>query len=732
MTTPQEKTVAPAMRRPMLRFGFPAVLQHSEMDCGAACLATIAAYWGRRLGLNRMREHVRVGREGASLANLKRAATELGFTARPMECPAAELASEPLPAIVNWKGYHWIVVYRVGRRKVTIADPALGVVHLDRAAFERDFSGFCLFLTPGAEFADLKNDKPALSTIIPHFAPLTSRIGEVLLAALAVEMLTIAVPLFTKFLLDNVIMQGQSRWLIAGIAGVSGAAIMQLLLSWVRQEIAYFVVTQADLSLVQAVFHRLVRLPINFFQARKAGDITSRMEEHEKVSNYFTAEATQIVVNVISVALYIAIMVWFSPMLAAVATSFAVLNIFVVRVISPRLRHAFGEAFEKSAALESHILDTLKGIETVKATGSSPFVRGAFDDLYAARSNTAIRIAGYAQGSSVLIGAIGQITGVAILFLGANLVFDGAMSIGVLVAFTMFSAALHEPLHGLVGAWDETQEMLNALERLDDILGKNSELQVADDGSRTLQMPRPMGHVSLRRVAFRYHPDDRANVLQNLNLDIRAGETVALVGRSGCGKSTVLRLLFGMYRQTSGRILIDGFDMRDVSLTSLRRHIGCVPQTPMIFAGSVRDNIAFACPGAGLDEIEEAARLADAADFISVMPGGMDAPLAERGGNISGGQRQRIAIARVFLQNPAILIMDEATSALDTASEDRVMKAIAERFAGRTLLMAAHRHSTVIRADRIVVLNRGLIVEQGGHEELIAAGGLYKRLHAHR
>ncbi len=721
------KTVVRKPRRPF-RLGRPVIHQHSEMDCGAACLATISAYWGRRFSLNRMREHARVGREGATLTNLRRAATELGFSARAREVPVHALERQDLPCIGNWKGYHWIVIYKVGARSVLVADPALGLRRIPRAAFEKDFTGYCLMMTPEPRFLETPHDPSPLWGILKHFRNVRLTVFEVFLASLAIQLIAVTMPLFSKFLIDDVIMQGEDRWLWAALIAVGGASIMQFSLSWMRMELAFRVAVRSNLSIVHEVYGRLIRLPMSYFNARKAGDVTSRLEEQSTVTDFLTETIPELVIDVISAIIFLGIMIWFSPLLAAVSLGFVVFHILTARIISPRLRLAFAEAFEKGADQESHIIETLRGIETVKSTGAAPFVRWKFDDLYAGNANLQLKIERISTAAGVAIETVGQAASVAVLFLGAMLVFDGEMSIGVLVAFTMFAASLFEPLENIIDAWDEYQETLNAVERLNDILDKDAEFEAANDSAALVSMPRPRGAVSFSGVAFRYHPDDRANVLQNVTLDIEPGEKVAFVGRSGCGKSTILKLIFGLITPTDGDIRLDGFNIRDLWLPSLRRNIGCVPQKATIFNASIRENIALARPGASLDEVREAARLADAEEFINAMPGGLEAKLSEQGANLSGGQRQRIAIARLFLQDPSIILLDEATSALDTAGEKRVMRNIAERFSGRTVLIVAHRLSTIRSADRIVVLNRGIIAEQGNHQELIEENGLYHRL----
>jgi len=710
--------------------GLPAVSQLSEMDCGAACLSTIAATYGKKIGINRMRDLARVGKEGATLANLARAGRELGFDTRMLQSTIDDLANESLPAIVNWKGYHWIVVHRVETDRVVVADPARGLIRIPKASFVKDFTGYCLILSPTGRLNDLTEEPSPIANLIPYFAKLRRPISEVLLAALAGQIVAASLPLFSRFMIDDVIMQGNDRWLLIGFVALAGSTLMQIFLSWIRQELAFSISIKANLSIVDDVYHRLIRMPSSYFDTRTSGDVISRLEEQQNITNFFIHEAVGVVENLFAVIVYVAIMSWFDPGLTILATSFSILYTAVVRFISPRLRTAFGEAFEKHAEQSSHIIETLRGIETIKSIGAGIFVRWKLDNLYASSANTTAKILRYSVGAETLTGFITKLAGIIILFACANKVMAGAMSIGVLVAFTMFSAALFAPISGIVHAWDEFQHLLTSAERLNDILDRKPEFEAAGRDSDRIPMPRPRGTIRIQRLAFRYYPDDFSNVLQNISLSIEAGEKVAFVGRSGCGKSTLLKLIGGRYQPSDGRILVDGFDTKDVWLPSLRRHLGSLPQQAMIFAGSVRDNIALARPDAPIRDVIEAARLADAAEFIDAMPGGYEALLSEQGLNLSGGQRQRIAIARIFLQNPAILMLDEPTSALDTATERRILDNIAERFKGRTVLTVAHRLSTVRHADRIVVFNKGLVAEQGRHQELMEAKGLYFRLNS--
>jgi len=372
----------------------------------------------------------------------------------------------------------------------------------------------------------------------------------------------------------------------------------------------------------------------------------------------------------------------------------------------------------------------LRGIQTIKTIGVAAMARNSYEDRYIDIANASFKVARYSELANILTHLITALASIAILFIGASYVMSGELSIGGLLAFNMLTAALFSPVDELASAWTAFLETLNAVERLGDIMEKTPELLPYSFETEKIKAPRLRGGIEFSSVTFRYNPEDENNILQNVNFNILPGEKVALVGPSGCGKSTIIKLLHRSYLPSAGHIIYDGFEGDDVWIQSLRENIGMVVQDPMIFAGTVRENITIVKPDASSDAVIEAAKLAEAHEFIIGMIGGYDAKLTERGRNLSGGQRQRIALARAFLLNPPILVLDEATSALDNETERRVIESIFHKFNGRTVIMIAHRLSTIRRCEKIIVLNRGMVVETGNHLELIEKKGLYYHLNS--
>lgn len=705
----------------------PAVLQHSEMDCSAACLSTICRFYGKEVSINTAREMARVRQEGASLANIIRALQEMGFKAQAFESTIDQLRSARLPAIANWRGYHWVVVHEVGEKTVTVADPAEGLVVHPIEKWMEGWARFTIFVEPTPKFDEFPESPATVTAFLPFFTPYKRQIIDIFVASFLLMMVGILAPLFTKFVIDEIILKESSQWLLAAVVVMVGALVLEQALTFIRNEIVLKVTSNCNSAIVGAIYERLLSLPLTYFGARKTGDITSRLEQNDEITQFVTQDGLETFLSLFSVIAYLAVMLYFNVWLTIAAVSVLLLNILLVAKVSPRIRQVDRETFVKEADQESHLIESLRGAGTLKMIGADHIARWQYENHFAAVANMQFKEAKLSQFMEICAETLDALSDVMVLLLGGAFVIMGQLTIGELVAFIAFANALQAPVNSVIGKWDELQEVIVAIERLNDILEKEPEFRAGEEASR-ITVPRLRGNVEFRAATFRYSPDDPANVVQNINLVIPAGRKVALVGASGSGKSTIIKMLYGFYMPVSGQVLIDGFDISEVSLPGLRSQIAMVPQRSAIYRGSVRDNIALARPGATLEQIRDAAAAAGAADFILQMPGGYDAMLEEGGVNLSGGQRQRLAIARAFLQDGALLVLDEATSALDNETERLVMDNVATRYAGRTVIMIAHRLSTVRNADLLVVMDRGIVVETGTHDELIAARGVYYHL----
>ncbi len=718
----------PQFRPPPRRFAWlprrrAAVRQQSAMDCGPACLATICLHYGKRVSLNRLRDLCRVGSAGASMLHILHAARALGFEAHPILSTLEHLRGNHLPALVNWRGYHWIVVHAVDDRRVVIADPAGGVTTMTPEEFSKGWTRYTIFMRPTPAFAAVEESRPTVAQFAPYVADFRRTIVEIGLASMTIQVLALLLPMFSKFVVDEVIVPQRGRWLWPAIAGIAAAVLLQSAVSWARQRLLLFVSYRVNLRLMADFYAYVLRLPLPFFERRRVGDVVSRLEENARITSFFTTTGVEVFIDTATAILYFALMLSYNVWLTGVAAICFVLHFVNVYVLTPKLQQGYREVFERGAELESHTIESLQGLRTIRTLGVEHAVRATWENLFARSSNTYFATLKYGIASSSASQAVNAAGTVAVLFAGARFVLDGQLSIGGLVAFTVLVNGALAPLSKLVGAWDLLQETLNSVERLNDVYESAPEAP-EQPGDDLIVLPPLSGHIRFDDVTFRYDAEGR-NALQNVDLEILSGQRVAFVGRSGSGKSTLIKLLLGLYRPTTGRILVDGFDLADAWLPSLRRQFAVVPQSPFLFHGSLRDNIAQAQPDASPADVERAAVTAYAHDFITRMPDGYQTIVEEEGKNLSGGQRQRIAIARAILQQPRIVLLDEATSALDTESEQRVTQNLDTVFAGRTILMIAHRLSSIRQADLIVVLDRGAIVEHGTHDELMARHGLY-------
>jgi HlyB family type I secretion system ABC transporter len=705
----------------------PAVLQHSEMDCSAACLSTICRFYGKEVSINTTRELARVRQEGASLSNIVRALREMGFKAEAYESSLAQLKQKRLPAIANWRGYHWVVVHEVTDTTVVVADPAEGLVTYTTEKWMEGWARFTIFVEPTPKFDEFPETPATVTAFLPFFTPYKRQIADIFLASFLLMMVGILAPLFTKFIIDDIILKGSDQWLLAAVVVMIAVLLLEQMLTFVRNEIVLKVTSRCNSQIIGSIYERLLSLPLSYFSARKTGDITSRLEQNDEITQFVTQDGLETFLSLFSMFAYLGVMIYFNAWLALAAVSVLLLNILLVAKISPRLRQIDRETFVKEADQESHLIESLRGAATLKMIGADHLARWQFENHFAAVANMHFKEAKLAQLMELAADTLDSLSDIMVLLLGGAFVIMGELTIGELVAFIAFANALQDPINDVIGKWDEFQEVIVAVERLNDIMEKEPEFKADGDADRIV-VPRLRGHVEFRSTTFRYSQDDDTNVVQNINLSLPPGTKVALVGASGSGKSSLIKLLYGFYKPSSGQVLIDGFDVTEVSLQGLRSQIAMVPQKSAIYRGSVRENIALARPGATLEQVRDAAMAAGAHDFISLMPGAYEALLEEGGVNLSGGQRQRLAIARAFLQDGSILVLDEATSALDNETERIVMDNIALRYAGRTVIMIAHRLSTVRNADLLVVLDRGVVVESGTHDDLLAARGVYYHL----
>lgn len=549
-------------------------------------------------------------------------------------------------------------------------------------------------------------------------------LGEVLLASLVLQVLGLATPMLTQVIIDKVILHESLSTLHVIAIALLGVGIFEALLGIIRLFVFTHTARRLDLNLSSQLFRHLLELPLAYFEARRVGDTVARTQELENIRQFLTGTALTVVIDAVFIIVYLGLMLFYSPKLTLVSLAVIPALAALMIVTTPILRNWLNESFNRHADGQSFLVETVSGIHAIKAHSAQLATRERWEGLFARYVRTNFR----ASTLSNVDGHVGEfltnLSELMILWFGAMLVIEHHLTVGQLVAFQMLSGKAIAPLLHLAQLWQNFQQVLLSVDRIGDIL--NEAPETASDTGLVLSSVR--GRISFDKLFFRYQPD-LEDVLKGLSFDIEPGMFVGIVGRSGSGKSTLSKLIQRLYQPRSGRVLLDGLDIKGANLVSLRQQIGVVLQDDFLFNGTVFDNITFNNSDISPEQVIEAAKMAAAHDFISELPQGYETLIGERGTGLSGGQRQRLALARVFLSNAPILILDEATSALDSETERQVLQNLQQVRNGRTVLMITHRFAPLKHADRVFVLEKGILLEQGSHQELLHQKGAYWALY---
>ncbi|BDA66778.1 cyclic nucleotide-regulated ABC bacteriocin/lantibiotic exporter [Rivularia sp. IAM M-261] len=702
---------------------YPFYAQHSASDCGAACLVMIGNYWGKRFSINRLRDMTNANRSGASLRAVANVAESLGFATRPVKATLDKLAEQPLPAIAHWEGKHFIVVYEITKKRVIVGDPAVGQRILTPKEFQKDWTGYALLLQPTTALKNAKDDSTGLWKFFELVKPHYKVLFEIFIASVLMQIFGLITPVFTQLLLDRVLVQRSVSTLNAIGLGMILFGLFRIAMNAVRTYLLDHTATRVSLALVIGFIKHTFRLPLSYFESRYVGDIVSRIQENQKIQAFLTGETLSIMLDLLSFFVYLGVMLSYSWKM----TLFVLLTVppfFILALASTSiLRRISREIFNAGAEENSYLIESLTGIRTIRSLAIEQTVRWRWEELLnnVVKKSFSAEVLGIRL--SVISGVIETFVSTGIMWFGAWQVINGELTLGQLVAFNMLIGNVLGPLQRFSVLWNHFQEIFISVERLNDVLEAEPEEDLQNKPRKSLG--RLKGKIGFHNVTFRYHKESDTNVLENLNFEIKPEQIVALVGRSGSGKTTLGKLILGLYPATDGKVTIDGYDVNHISLKSLRSQVGVVDQDTFLFGGTIRENIAIAHPEASLEEIVKAASLAGADEFIQKQPLGYETQIGEGGGMLSGGQRQRLAIARALLGNPRLILLDEATSHLDAESERIIQNNFKTILKGRTSIIIAHRLSTVRNADLILVLDHGVLVESGTHDELIAKKGHY-------
>jgi subfamily B ATP-binding cassette protein HlyB/CyaB len=703
---------------------FPIVRARGQIDAPVACFNMLSRYFGvnfRKDLVRRVFEN-QINTVGViSLQACGAVAQMMGIGAQLVQVPAKAISRLKAPAMIQWQD-SFAILYSITERELVLVTPEKGMRKLRPKQFmelwDEEGGQVLLLQAPKTE----QKEQFSFWWFWPALMEHRVTFIEVLISSFFVQLFGLVNPLMTMVIIDKVM--GQRNIDALNVLGILmlAVALFEALLSALRTYLFVDTTNRLDVKLSSEVIDHLLRLPLNYFDNRRVGDLVGRIGELANIRSFLTGTALTVVLDAVFSVIYIAVMFYLNITMAIVALAPLPLFAVIVIINSPIVRRLLRKKAERYADSQSYLVEVLNGIQTVKAQSIELKSRWEWQGRYARFMSASFNTILTQTAASSISGFLNKLSGLALLWVGAYLVIDGQLTVGALIAFRIIAGNVSGSLLRFVSVWQSFQEVGMSVERLRDVLDAPTE--VDQDDRNNIPMPEIQGSVTFEEVSFRFGQSGPLQVA-NVNLDFPEGSFIGIVGLSGSGKSTLMKLLQRLYPPLSGRIKIDGYDINKVELYSLRRQIGVVLQDTLLFNGTVQENIALSNPDAGSDEIIRAAKIAAAHEFIMTLPQGYNTVVGERGGSLSGGQRQRIAIARTVLQNPRLLILDEATSALDYQSERMVSENLEEAFHGTTVFFITHRLTTVKNADSIILMDQGSVVEQGTHDELMALRGRY-------
>ncbi len=714
----------------------PTLLQMEAVECGAAALGIILGYYRRIVPLPELRRECGVSRDGSKASNMLKAGRAYGLQAKGFKKELKQLQDLRPPYIVFWNFNHFLVVEGFGKERVYLNDPATGPRTVSLQEFDEGYTGVVLVMEPGAEFTK-GGHKPSM--ILSLWERLQGAAGALIYCVIAGFFLTIVglvVPVFSQVFVDEILIEQRFYWLRPLLLAMAIATVFQGLLTLLRLRYLRRLKIKLSVAMSSRFLWHILRLPVGFYAQRFAGEISNRTRLNDEVANVLSGKLASNAIDAVMVIFYALVMYQYDWVLTLVVVSFAGVNVLMLQWISRQRVDANQRLIQEYGKAAGTSIAGLQSIETLKASGLESDFFSRWSGYYAKAINSQQELGVTNQTFSVLPTLLSALSSMFLLIVGGLRVMDGHLSIGMLIAFQGLMQSFEEPVNNLVNFGTTLQELEGNLIRLDDVLDNPIDSQVGkrrwedkENGevasSSSSLAPRLQGYVELRNITFGYSRLDPP-LIENFNLSIKPGQRVALVGGSGSGKSTVAKIVSGLYEPWGGEILFDGKPREQIPHELLTNSVAMVEQDILLFGGTVRDNLTLWDATISDKNLIRACEDAAIADVVLSMSGGFDAELIEGAANLSGGQRQRLEIARAFVNNPSILIMDEATSALDAETEKIIDNNLRRR--GCTCIIVAHRLSTIRDCDEIIVLERGKVVQRGTHQELWLLEGAYSQL----